>query len=101
MKKNCWEHKKCGRQPGGDHVHDQGTCPATKEERLSGVHGGTNGGRSCWVVAGTLCEGKLQGSYAVKYKNCSECDFYKTVRDQEFPNFILSVNLLQRLQRPL
>ena len=38
MKKlNCWEFKKCGRQPGGEHVNDMGLCPATVEVRLEGL----------------------------------------------------------------
>jgi len=40
MKKlNCWEFKQCGREAGGAHVDEFGVCPATKEQRLDGVHG--------------------------------------------------------------
>jgi len=28
-KLNCWEFKKCGRQPGGPKVAELGVCPAT------------------------------------------------------------------------
>ncbi|MDH4164450.1 MAG: hypothetical protein OEW15_17440 [Nitrospirota bacterium] len=38
-----------------------GLCPAAAEEALDGVHDGTNAGRSCWVVAGTLCKDSVQG----------------------------------------
>jgi len=31
---NCWEYKKCGREPGGIKVHELGVCPATVEEGL-------------------------------------------------------------------
>ncbi|MGE5174112.1 MAG: two-CW domain-containing protein, partial [Betaproteobacteria bacterium] len=27
-KLNCWEHKKCGRQPGGHKVAELGVCPS-------------------------------------------------------------------------
>jgi hypothetical protein len=76
-KLNCWEFKKCGREPGGLNAEDQGICPATTETKMHGVHDGKNAGRSCWVVAGTLCEGKVQGTFALKEANCVHCDFYK------------------------
>lgn len=96
-KLNCWEFKQCGREPGGTHVHDLGVCPAAVEERLDGVHHGKNGGRSCWVLAGTLCKGMVQGTFAQKYKNCEICDFYKSVKEEEFPKFMLSALLLKKL----
>jgi hypothetical protein len=81
MKKdNCWEYKKCGREPGGIKVHELGVCPATVEEGLDGTHGGKNGGRACWAVAGSLCGGKVQGTFAQKYGNCVICDFFKIVK---------------------
>ncbi len=84
-KLNCWEHKKCGRQPGGHKVADLGICPATVEQALSGAHGGKNAGRACWVVAGSLCGGKIQGTYAQKLTNCWRCDFMNTVKKEEEP----------------
>jgi hypothetical protein len=96
-KLNCWEFKKCGREPGGTHVHDLGTCPATMEESLDGTHEGKNAGRSCWVLAGTLCKGEVQGSFAQKYQNCGICDFYRTVKQEEFPRFTLSAVLIRKL----
>ncbi len=96
-KLNCWEAKKCGREPGGERVHDLGICPAAEEKRLDGTHGGRNAGRSCWVLAGTLCGGAVQGTFAQKYKNCQVCDFYEQVRKEEFPSFKLSMELLKKL----
>jgi hypothetical protein len=95
---NCWEFKNCGRQPGGEHESDLGICPAATESRLDGVHGGKNAGRTCWVVAGTLCGGKVVGSFAEKIDTCYACDFYVQVRDQtglEFQNSILLFNRLK------
>jgi hypothetical protein len=97
-KLNCWEFKKCGRQPGGTFEKVLGTCPATLEERLDGAHDGTNAGRACWVVAGTLCKGEMQGTYAQKFRNCEACDFYLSVKSEEFPNFMLSMVLLSKLR---
>lgn len=98
-KLNCWEHKKCGRQPGGHHVHDQGVCPAAVVETLDQVHGGTNSGRACWVVSGTFCKGQVQGTFAQKFWNCAACDFYQRVRAEEGAGFIFSNLLLERLRR--
>lgn len=97
-KLNCWEFKKCGRQPGGVNEKHLGRCPATKEEKLDGVHDGVNAGRACWAVAGTLCGGVVQGTFALKFKNCEVCDFYQTVKSEEFPKFMLSAVLLGKLK---
>ncbi len=58
---NCWEFKRCGRDKTED-------CPAYPK-----------GGRVCYLVAGTMCGGNVQGVYALKIGNCRECDFYKAL----------------------
>jgi hypothetical protein len=83
MKTNCWEFKKCGRQPGGHRSHELGICPVTTHTSLKGVHGGNHAGRACWVVAGSLCGGKVQGAYAQKLNNCWRCDFMIKVKQEE------------------
>ncbi len=98
MKKNCWEFKRCGRQPGGLNERQLGVCPAALEEALDGVHDGTNAGRACWVVAGTLCGGAVQGTFGLKYKNCEQCDFYQITRTEEKVNFKFSAVLLAKLR---
>ncbi len=85
MKTNCWEFKKCGRQPGGSKVDDLGVCPAAVEKSIDGIHGGKNAGRACWAVAGSLCGGKIQGTYARKLNNCWRCDFMNSVKREEDP----------------
>lgn len=84
---NCWEFKHCGRQPGGAKVAELGVCPAASEAKLHGANHGQNGGRACWGVAGTLCGGKVQGTYATKLGNCMACEFYKLVQKEEGPAF--------------
>jgi len=69
-KKNCWEVKKCGREPSGAKVKEFGVCPAAEQHRADGINGGVNGGRSCWAVAGTFCGGAVQGAFASKLDNC-------------------------------
>jgi hypothetical protein len=85
-KKNCWEFMSCGRQSGGARAHDLGVCPVSTTQALDGAHDGQNAGRACWVVAKSLCGGKIQGSYDQKLIDCWRCDFFKTVKKEEEPN---------------
>ena len=98
-KLNCWEFKKCGREPGGAKVHELGVCPAATEERLEGVHGGNKAGRACWIVAGTFCKGETQGTFAQKYGNCIRCDFYQMVKEEEGPRYQLSVTIMGKMKK--
>lgn len=83
FKRNCWEFKKCNRQPGAFKTSELGVCPAAEATKLDSVHGGVNGGRACWVIAGTLCGGEVQGTYAKKSASCRKCDFYLQVQTEE------------------
>ena len=96
-KQNCWEFMKCGREPGGSR-NDLGICPSATEQKLNGVHGGRHAGRACWVVAGTMCGGIVQGTFARKYEACEKCEFYKKVVDEEGKTYLLSMFLLKRLK---
>lgn len=82
-KVNCWEFMRCGRQPGGKNVPDQGVCPAPLETSGNGINGGINGGRCCWAIAGTLCYGDVHGNYAMKIQDCMDCNFFWAVADEE------------------
>lgn len=62
---NCWEFKKCGREQGGVNAVELGVCPAWPDK-----------GQKCARVAGTLCGGQVQGTFATKLGNCMSCDFY-------------------------
>jgi hypothetical protein len=95
---NCWEHKNCGRQPGGAKASELGICPVATTARADGLNSGTNGGRACWVISGTLCGGKVQGTFAAKLMNCVECDFYERVRAEEGEAYVGSTRLLTRLR---
>ena len=64
---NCWEIKKCERQKGGKKENELGECIASKEGM----------GYSCWAVAGTLCDGKIQGATAQKIVYCTSCEVYQ------------------------
>ena len=99
-KVNCWEIKKCGRGPGSRSENGMKPCPAALEMRLDGVHGGTNSGRACWVVAGTFCGGKVQGTHAAKFEVCKNCDFYQQVMEEEGKKFLRPLFLLSKLKNP-
>jgi len=77
----------CGRELGGVKTRELGVCPAATAVNVNGSHGGKNGGRVCWVVAGTLCGGKKQGTFAEKQVTCMACDFFKKVRSEEGATF--------------
>lgn len=80
---NCWEFKKCGRENGGAKVHELGVCPSAIAVNMNGLNNGNNGGRICWVIAGSFCGGKVQGTFAEKQPVCMSCDFYKKVVSEE------------------
>jgi eukaryotic-like serine/threonine-protein kinase len=82
-KGNCWQHMRCGREPGGPRASELGTCPAAADPSFDGINEGINAGRFCWAVAGTFCGGKVQGSFADKRRSCVNCDFFKKVRLEE------------------
>lgn len=86
-KLNCWEFKGCEREPGGKKTGELGVCPAATGKKLNGLHGGKNSGRACWLVAGTMCGGEVQGTFAQKYGDCEKCDFFKSVRGKGRPAF--------------
>ena len=52
----CWEVKNCTKKE----------CPSHGAEDLR-----------CWQVAGTHCQGTIQGVFAQKLKNCEQCEVYK------------------------
>jgi hypothetical protein len=97
-KQNCWEYKKCGREPSGAKAEELGVCPASTETRAAGINGGKNGGRACWPIAGTLCGGEVQGTFAQKLNNCIQCDFYQLVGAEEGPNHQSSKDILELLE---
>ena len=66
---NCWEFMKCGRDKG---------ALALESYDMRSCHVYPFYGKKCATVAGTLCGGKVQGSYAMKIFDCAKCDFYNS-----------------------
>jgi hypothetical protein len=101
-KKNCWEFKECGREPGGRNVAALGVCAAATEERADGIHQGDNGGRACWAVTGSLCKIENSGITAREFSDCQQCTFYEMVRREEHPGFkVMTIVLNDIRKRPV
>ncbi|MFC2027325.1 hypothetical protein ACFLU3_01425 [Chloroflexota bacterium] len=49
-------------------------------------------------MAGTLCGGKVQGSFVSKVTNCTQCEFYKLVAEEEGDNYQRSKEVLAVLK---
>jgi len=84
--------------PEGKRQRSWASVLAARDERLNKIHGGKNAGRACWVIAGTFCEGKVQGTFAQKYQSCAECPFYKQIRMEEGSDYQTSLVLLKKLK---
>jgi hypothetical protein len=96
-KNNCWEVKKCGREPGGERINEFGICPAAIEEKVTGINDGKNGGRCCWGIAGTFCNEEIQGIFAKKMLDCVRCEFYQMVKEEEGSKFVFLYETLMKL----
>jgi hypothetical protein len=90
---NCWEYQQCGRERGGTAVGDAGPCPASTALEFDGTHSGTSGGRMCWSIEGTLCEGCAHATPAQKAAYCAKCAFYRRVQIEEGLGFDTSLLL--------
>lgn len=98
-KLDCWEYKGCGREPGGANVPEMGPCSAATEARLHGRNDGTMGGRACWVIPETLCNGVVCASFDEKYPHCRKCDFFELVQQEQGDAYEDYVQLLLLMAR--
>ena len=64
-------------------MEELGICPAAIDSTFNGLNSGKNGGRICWAVAGTFCNGEVQGSYVEKQVSCMSCSFFTLVKEEE------------------
>jgi hypothetical protein len=81
---NCWEFKKCGREPEGFNTSELGVCEVSTYEVLDGIHGGMNAGRCCWVIYGACyTHTERPKSFSEHTERCSKCDFYALVHKTE------------------
>lgn len=59
--KPCWLIKKCDMETRKD-------CPAWE----------FNGGQMCWLINGTICQGKIQKSWSGKMEMCKKCKVFQS-----------------------
>ena len=78
-------------------MDELGVCPASIESRTDGMNSGKMGGRVCWAIAGTFCDGSIQRDFKSKMGNCSTCEFYLLVAYEEGLNFQGAKAILDRL----
>lgn len=67
----CWEVMDC----------DKKECVAYKSEDLR-----------CWQMAGTHCNGEIQGEFSTKIEDCEQCMVYKKAGGDEIKQMIMSFN---------
>ncbi len=89
VKMSCWEFMNCGCEPGGSKVIELGVCPATTDKNSHNVNKGWNGGRFCWSIAGTLCDGKIHDTFVKNLEHCLKCKFYLYVEQHEGRHLVL------------
>ncbi len=82
-KTNCWEYMNCGREPGGAKAQELGVCQAALLPGFNGINGGKNGGRICWAIPRTICDGRIHGSFNLKIMTCIHCPFFHAVKMEE------------------
>jgi hypothetical protein len=61
-RQSCWTAKSCPKET-------RELCPAW-EYRL---------GHLCWFINGTICHGKIQGSWQKKITLCRKCEFFQSL----------------------
>lgn len=80
-KLNCWEFKKCGREPGGRNIAQYGICSIPVAVDSDGMNDGKNGGRACWLWRESACGDIMRKCSVEEIRECRECDFYKSVSE--------------------
>ncbi len=61
-KRPCWSVRHCSEEA-------REKCPAWE----------FNAGQICWLINGTICEGKAQKSWAQKMKRCRRCNVFHSI----------------------
>ena len=49
------------------------------------------------AIAGTLCRGQKQGTYAMKLADCMKCEFFQEVQCEEGKNAARPIEILKAL----
>lgn len=70
---HCWEIKNCARVE----------CPSFHDIDSR-----------CWLMAGTLCEGEIQGDFAKKYRSCFGCEVLGRLEEDALRSLYEHINIL-------
>lgn len=97
MKQNCWEFYGCTISKRRTLLGRRKTCPAYRETRLHGIHGGKNGGRACWIAAAPFCRLHMEKTRGRAWMTCQACDFYRMVQNEEGVHHIIPQEILEAL----
>ncbi len=92
---NCWEFKKCGKEPNGIRASKLGVCHVATCKKSDGFLGGKNAGKACayyckvFAINGTETQGLSLHKELFNKKNCSceNCDFHKILKDKHGEKF--------------
>ena len=72
---------KCGREPREADVDELGVCPGATDTSAGGLNSGKNDGGLCWAAAGTLCDRRIQGTFAEKKEEDADFVLLKPIED--------------------
>ncbi|MCI5148900.1 MAG: hypothetical protein D3916_05850 [Candidatus Electrothrix sp. MAN1_4] len=73
---DCWEFKKCGREPGGKNIEKYGLCSLVVSLEDNKINNKRNGERLCWSLRESACEGIMRECCVNEIKECRQCTFY-------------------------
>ena len=93
---NCWDFRKCGREPGGERAQEHGVCPTALFEAADGYLGGRMGGKACAFLIGTFCCNLVPGTEPGRLKDCPACDFFNHLKDRHGREFSIPAFLAYR-----
>ncbi|MCK5116653.1 MAG: GGDEF domain-containing protein [Candidatus Aegiribacteria sp.] len=69
----CWEALSCNKED----------CPVRKQDDYR-----------CWLIAGTLCGGMVQGVFAQKFDSCITCEVYKQYHRRPIRSLYENISIL-------
>ena len=85
---NCWEFKKCEREPDGKNSEKLCVCEASVENKFDGINHGNNAGRYCWKVKISEENQNEAAETLSAIMTCIECDFSLKSKQKKRINLI-------------
>lgn len=85
---------KCGKGPSENGNSKSSICPIATNTSAHALNGGINGGRICWIIAETCCNGEIKCSDLHRKDSCFQCEFrYKVTAVEGLPNVCKATGL--------